>query len=86
MATRIRLARYGAKKNPYYRIVVADIEAPRDGRFIEQIGTYDPKKAKDEDKVVIQEDRLKYWISQGATPSATVGDFLKKKGLWGNTD
>jgi small subunit ribosomal protein S16 len=86
MATRIRLARFGAKKNPFYRIVVSDIEAPRDGRFIEQIGTYDPKKEKDAEKVEIKEDRLKYWISKGATPSGTVGDFLKKMGLLGDSE
>ena len=79
MATRIRLARFGTKKVPFYRIVVADGDAPRDGRFIEQIGTYDPKMEKD--KVKIKEDRIKYWLSQGAKPSVTVRNFLKQMGL-----
>lgn len=79
MATKIRLARFGAKKVPFYRIVVADSEAPRNGRFIEQIGTYDPKL--ESDKVRIKEDRVKYWLSQGAKPTDTVRNILKGLGL-----
>lgn len=79
MATRIRLARFGAKKVPFYRIVIADIESPRDGRFIEQIGTYDPKK--ESDKVVLKEERAKYWLKQGALPTNTVYNILKQMGL-----
>lgn len=80
MALKIRLARFGAKKRPFYRIMVADSEAPRDGRFIEQIGTYDPKE-KGEKKVVLKEDKVRKWLAEGAIPSDTVRSFLKKKGL-----
>lgn len=79
MATRIRLARFGAKKDPYYRIIIADIESPRDGRFIEQIGTYNPKK--ETDKVVLKEERAKYWLKQGAQPTNTVYNIFKQLGL-----
>jgi small subunit ribosomal protein S16 len=81
MAVKIRLTRFGSKKRPYYRIIVADSESPRDGRFIEQVGTYDPKLA--EENVQLDSDRVKYWLSKGATPSVTVGSFIKKLGLQG---
>lgn len=81
MATKIRLARFGAKKNPFYRIVVTDNDSPRDGRFIEQVGTYDPLKEKEEEKANLKGDRIKYWLSQGAQPSGTVKDILKKNDL-----
>ena len=77
MALKLRLARAGAKKRPFYRIVVADSRSPRDGRFIERIGTYDPLKPRDaEDRVKIDMDRAKYWLSQGAQPTDRVARFL----------
>ena len=77
---RIRLARHGAKKKPYYRIVVADKESPRDGRFLENVGTYDPLQ--NPAKVTLKEDRIKYWMDQGAIPSDTVKSLFKKEGLF----
>ena len=75
MAVKIRLARHGAKKKPFYRIVVADSESPRDGRFIETVGTYDPVR---EPAVVdLKEDRIQYWLGQGAKPSDTVRSLIK---------
>jgi small subunit ribosomal protein S16 len=79
MSVKIRLARRGAKKKPFYRIVVADIESPRDGKFIEILGTYDPLQ--EPAAVSLNEDRVKHWIGEGATPTGTVSDILKKKGL-----
>ena len=77
MALKIRLSRGGAKKRPFYRIVVADARSPRDGRFIERVGTYNPMVAKDsDDRVVLKEERIKYWLSQGAKPSDRVARFL----------
>jgi len=83
MATRIRLKRLGAKKVPFYRLVVADSRAPRDGRFIEEIGYYDPMK----NPVVIKvnEERALYWLSTGAQPSETVRALLKKAGVIAKT-
>lgn len=75
MAVKIRLARHGAKKKPFYRIVVADSESPRDGRFIETVGTYDP--VQQPAAVDIKADRLSYWLSQGATPTDTVRNLIK---------
>lgn len=80
MSVRIRLARRGAKKKPFYRIVVADIESPRDGRFLEVVGTYDPLK--DPAAVTLKEERLKYWMGEGAQPSDTVHSLLKKEGFY----
>ena len=80
MAVRIRLARHGTKKRPFYRIVVADGENPRDGRFLEKVGTYDPKY--DPAKVTVETERVQYWIDQGATPSDTVKSLLKKEGFF----
>jgi small subunit ribosomal protein S16 len=79
MAVRIRLARHGAKKKPYYRIVVADSESPRDGRFLEIIGTYNPLH--DPAEVNIKQDRVNHWIGQGATFTDTVRSLLKKQGI-----
>ncbi|MGD2016004.1 MAG: 30S ribosomal protein S16 [Desulfobacterales bacterium] len=79
MAVRIRLARHGAKKKPFYRIVVADSESPRDGRFLENVGTYDP--AYDPAKITIKTDRVRYWMDQGALPTDTVRSLLKKDGF-----
>ena len=77
MALRIRLARGGTKKRPLYRIVVADSRSPRDGRFIEKIGTYDPMVAKDHpDRVRLDGERARHWISVGAKPSDRVARFL----------
>lgn len=77
MALRIRLARGGAKKRPFYRIVVADSRSPRDGRFIERIGTYNPMVPKDHpERVRLDEARARHWLSAGATPSDRVARFL----------
>jgi small subunit ribosomal protein S16 len=76
MAVRIRLKRVGAKNSPVYRIVVADNRSPRDGKFIEEVGTYQPLKK--DDNFSIQLDRVEHWISKGALPSETVGSFIKK--------
>lgn len=79
MAVRIRLRRMGKKKMPFYRVVVTDIKSPRDGRFIESIGTYDPHK---EPVVInIEEEKALYWLSKGATPSDTVRSLLSKIGV-----
>ena len=79
MAVKIRLARHGAKKKPFYRIVVADSESPRDGKFLENVGTYDP--AYDPAKITIKTDRVRYWMDQGALPTDTVRSLLKKEGF-----
>ena len=79
MAVKIRLRRMGAKKNPFYRIVVSDSRYPRDGRFIEEIGTYDPLKTPAD--VKIDADKAKQWIANGAQPTDTVKDILKKSGV-----
>jgi small subunit ribosomal protein S16 len=76
---RIRLRRMGAKKKPFYRIVVANQQNARDGRFIETIGTYDPLT--DPATVELKDDRVIYWLSVGAQPSEAVGRLLKKQGL-----
>jgi len=73
---RIRLRRDGAKNSPYYRIVVADQRSPRDGKFLELIGTYDPKKQGENYKINL--DRAEYWIKNGAKPTETVASFIKK--------
>lgn len=77
MAVKIRLARGGRKKRPFYSIVVAHSEAPRDGRFIEKIGTYNPLPETAE--VVIKKDRLDYWLQQGAKPTDTVNNLIRKQ-------
>ncbi|MDD7216708.1 MAG: 30S ribosomal protein S16 [Oscillospiraceae bacterium] len=79
MAVKIRLRRMGAKKNPFYRIVVADSRYPRDGRFIEEIGTYDPLKTPAD--VKIDADKAKQWIANGAQPTDTVRVLLKKSNV-----
>jgi small subunit ribosomal protein S16 len=82
MALKIRLARGGAKKRPYYRIVIADARMPRDGRFIEKIGSYNPLLAKDDEKrVQIDANRAKHWLSRGAQPTERVARFLGSAGL-----
>ena len=78
MAVKIRMKRVGTKNTPVYRIVVADGRSPRDGKFIEEIGTYQPMK-KDKN-FELDLDRAKYWVSKGAKPSDTVSSFIKKAG------
>lgn len=78
MAVRIRMKRIGAKNNPVFRIVVADGRSPRDGKFIEELGTYWPDKKSDNVKLNLE--RAKYWIDKGAQPSDTVATFIKKAG------
>ena len=81
MSLKIRLSRGGAKKRPFYRIVVADSRSPRDGRFIERVGTYNPMVAKDHpERVVLVEDRIKYWMGVGAKPSDRVAKFFAQAG------
>lgn len=82
MSLRIRLSRGGAKKRPFYRIVIADSRSPRDGRFIERVGTYNPMVAKDHpERLIMKEDRIKHWMSVGAKPSDRVARFLGNAGL-----
>ncbi|MGM0421753.1 MAG: 30S ribosomal protein S16 [Pseudomonadota bacterium] len=82
MAVKIRLARGGAKKRPYYRIVIADERSPRDGRYIERVGSYNPMLGKtDENRVVLITDRVKYWLGEGAQPTRRVEKFLADAGL-----
>ena len=80
MSTRIRLRKIGRKKLPLYRIVVADKESPRDGRFIEILGTYDPKQ-EGAKKVVLDVEKAKSWLAKGATPTDTVEALLKSAGV-----
>ncbi len=82
MPVKIRLARHGAKKRPFYRIVVADSESPRDGKYLENVGTYNPLK--DPAEVTLEEERIKYWINQGAIPTDTVKSLLKKENFFAN--
>jgi len=79
MSVKIRLARHGANKRPFYRIVVADTESPRDGRYLETVGTYNPLP--DPAEVSLKGDRIKYWLEQGAIPTDTVKGLLKKEGI-----
>jgi small subunit ribosomal protein S16 len=77
MAVKIRLKRIGAKKSPFYRVVVADARSPRDGRFIEELGNYDPMTK----KFVVDGDKALTWIKNGAQPTETVRSLLKKNGV-----
>ncbi len=79
MAVKIRLRRMGKKKNPFYRIVVADARSPRDGRFIEEIGYYDPTK--NPSVIKVDEEAAKKWLANGAQPTETVGKLLKIAGI-----
>ncbi|MCR4442654.1 MAG: 30S ribosomal protein S16 [Peptococcaceae bacterium] len=79
MATRIRLKRMGAKKAPFYRLVVADSRSPRDGKFIEELGYYDPTK--NPSIIKINEERALYWLKNGAQPSETARSLLNKTGI-----
>jgi small subunit ribosomal protein S16 len=82
MPVKIRLARHGAKKRPFYRIVVAHSESPRDGKFLETVGTYNPLP--DPAEVSLNSDRVKHWLGQGAVPTHTVKNLLKKEGFFAN--
>ncbi len=77
MAVKLRLTRKGTKKKPFYRIVAADVQAPRDGKFLEAIGTYDPMQ--DPVVITLKQDRVQYWLEQGARPTTTVKSILKKQ-------
>lgn len=82
MAIKIRLSRGGSKKRPYYHVVVADVRAPRDGRFIERIGSYNPMLPKDsEDRIKLDKERVEHWLSVGAQPTDRVHRFLDAEGL-----
>ena len=82
MSLKIRLARGGAKKRPFYRIVVADSRSARDGRYIERLGTYNPLLPKDsEERVTLKAERIQYWLGQGAKPSDRVAKFLGTAGI-----
>ena len=82
MSVRIRLSRGGSKKRPFYRVVAADQRAPRDGRFIERLGSYNPMLPQDHaDRFTINEERVKYWLSQGAQPTERLEKMLSKLGL-----
>jgi small subunit ribosomal protein S16 len=87
MAMKIRLARGGSKKRPFYRIVAADSRMPRDGRFIEKLGTYNPLLPKDsEERVKMNIERVQYWLDQGAQPSDRVARFLEAAGTLAKTE
>ncbi len=79
MAVKIRLARFGTKKKPFYRIIVSDARAPRDGRFIERIGTYDPKQ--DPPAIHVDKERVTAWLQRGAQATPTVVQLLKRVGV-----
>ena len=82
MALKIRLARGGSKKHPFYRIVVAEASSPRDGRFVERLGSYDPMVAKDhQNRVTLNNERIKYWMSKGAQPTLRVHKILAGGGI-----
>ncbi|MDG1407701.1 MAG: 30S ribosomal protein S16 [Octadecabacter sp.] len=82
MAMKIRLARGGSKKRPFYRIVAADSRMPRDGRYVEKLGTYNPLLAKDaEDRVVMNMERVQYWLGEGAQPTDRISRFLEAAGV-----
>ena len=81
MSLKIRLARAGSKKRPYYHVVIADVRSPRDGRFIEQVGSWNPLLPKDGEHVKINEERVKHWLSHGALPTDRVARFLDQAGI-----
>jgi len=81
MALKIRLARAGSKKRPYYHVVVADVRSPRDGRFIEQLGAWNPMLPRDGERVKLNEERVRHWLSNGALPTDRVARFLADAGL-----
>jgi small subunit ribosomal protein S16 len=81
MALKIRLARAGSKKRPYYHVVVADVRSPRDGRFIEQLGSWNPLLPKGPERVKLDEERVKHWLANGALPTDRVLRFLDEAGI-----
>ena len=82
MSTRIRLSRTGSKNRPFFKIVVTDKRNPRDGKFIEKLGTYNPLLSKDDaNRIIFDEERVKYWLSKGATPSYKMAIFLSKANI-----
>jgi len=81
MSLKIRLSRAGSKKRPYYHIVVADVRSPRDGRFIEKLGAWNPMLPKEAERVKLESERLQYWLSKGAKPTDRVLRFLSDAGL-----
>lgn len=81
MSLKIRLARAGSKKRPYYHIVIADVRSPRDGRFIETVGAWNPLLPKDGERVKVDADRIKHWMDHGALPTDRVARFLDEAGL-----
>lgn len=83
MAVKIRLKRIGKKKAPYYRVIVADSRSPRDGRFIEELGSYDPHT--DPSSIILNVERAQYWLDQGAQPTETARTILRRRGLMGGT-
>ena len=83
MSVKIRLARHGSKKKPFYRIVVASTDSPRDGRFIEQVGLYDPTRSPT--LIQFQTEKLATWLKKGARPTVTVAQLIRKSGATGGT-
>ena len=81
MSLKIRLARAGSKKRPYYHVVIADVRSPRDGRFIEQIGSWNPLLPRDGERVKVDAERIKHWMSHGAQPTDRVARFLDEAGI-----
>ncbi|GLS30103.1 small subunit ribosomal protein S16 [Mesorhizobium albiziae] len=81
MSLKIRLARAGSKKRPYYHIVIADVRSPRDGRFIETVGSWNPLLPKDGERVKVDADRVKHWLGHGALPTDRVLRFLDEAGI-----
>lgn len=84
MSVKIRLARFGSKKKPIYRIVVSDIRSPRDGRFIERVGWHDPRKAKE--NLTLDLDRVDYWMENGAKPTDKVASLIRRAKLAAQND
>ena len=80
MAVKLRLKRMGAKQRPFYRIIAADSRSPRDGRFIETVGTYDPIKS--DNNITLDEEKIIKWLNNGAEPTDTVKNILVKSGVW----
>lgn len=81
MALKIRLARAGSKKRPYYHVVIADVRSPRDGRFIEQVGSWNPLLPKGPERVKLDEERIRHWLDNGALPTDRVLRFLDETGI-----
>ena len=81
MALKIRLARAGSKKRPYYHVVIADVRSPRDGRFIESVGSWSPLLPKEGERVKLDEERIKHWMAHGALPTDRVLRFLDQAGI-----